>query len=83
MSYRERQAGMYLVSTCFAAAFLALCVTVTSLAGCSIFPESSGQAQQSQSSLSTAPAADYNPETKQITVNEEDIFPLRFIKDSH
>ena len=63
MSYRERQAGMYLVSTCFAAAFLALCVTVTSLAGCSIFPESSGQSQQSQSSLSTAPAADYNPET--------------------
>ena len=62
MSYRERQAGMYLVSTCFAAAFLVLCVTVTSLAGCSIFPESSGQAQQSQSSLSTAPAADYNPE---------------------
>ncbi len=67
MSYRKRQAGMYLASTCFAGAFLALCLTVGTLTGCSmgsIFPGSSGQAaqeaqsvQSSQSSATEDPAA--------------------------
>ncbi len=36
LSRRKRSAGLFLASTCFAGAFLALCITVSSLAGCSI-----------------------------------------------
>ena len=46
MSSRARHTDMYLASSCFIGAFLAFCITIGSLAGCSmksVLPGSQGQ----------------------------------------
>ncbi|MBE6007043.1 MAG: M13 family metallopeptidase [Sarcina sp.] len=75
MSRRKRSAGLFLASTCFAGAFLVLCITVSSLAGCSItslLPGSSGGSAQHIQEGADKPTPDNEGSGEAASLPEED-----------